>query len=233
MARIVVKCGGAASELRPEETILPLHASSNEVCVVHGAGPQISQEMERRGLEVRFVDGRRYTSPDALDVVRESLREVNDRLLSLLGPDAVGLMGDVAGLQASHVDGLGQVGEPLASAPAPIVDALNAGQIPVVAPLAEGPLNVNADDAAAALAVGLEADRLLFLTDVPGVLVKGAVAATLEAAAVEAALADGEFEGGIVPKLRAAVRAAVHGIQAEIGETRVIATAAREASHGV
>ena len=226
MALVVVKCGGAASELRPENTILPLHASGEAVCVVHGAGPQISDEMKRRGLEVRFVDGRRYTSPETLDVVRDSLRGVQARLLSVLGPTAVGLMGDEAGLQATSVDGLGLVGEPTPSAPRAIVDELTAGRIAVVAPLAEGPLNVNADDAAAALAVGLGADRLLFLTDVPGVLVGGEVAPLLDAAAVRASLAVGAFEGGIVPKLRAAARAAEHDIEAEIGATRVVADAA-------
>jgi len=233
VARIVVKCGGAASELRPEDTILPLHASGEAVCVVHGAGPQISQEMERRGLEVRFVEGRRFTSPEALEVVRDSFAQVNGRLLAALGPDAVGMMGDEAGLQATKVEGLGLVGEPLPSAPAAIVEALDAGQIPVITPLAEGPLNVNADDAAAALAVGLEAARVLFLTDVPGVLVDGEVAPTLDAASIEDAVAAGEFEGGIVPKLRAAAFAAAHGILAEIGATHVIAAAAKEPSHGV
>ena len=233
MARIVVKCGGAASELRPEDTILPLHALGDSVCVVHGAGPQISEEMKRRGLEVRFVEGRRTTSPEALDVVRDSLVAVNARLLASLGPDAVGMMGDEVGLQAERVDVLGQVGEALPSAPSAITDALLAGQIPVVAPLAEGPLNVNADDAAAALAVGLGADRLVFITDVPGVLVGGNVATTLDAETVESAVAGGQFEGGIVPKLRAAAHAAMHGIQAEIGATCVIAAARKEAGHGV
>lgn len=233
MGLTVVKCGGAASELGPEETILPLHADGESVCVVHGAGPQISQEMERRGLEVRFVEGRRYTSPEALAVVRDSLSEVNARLLAALGASAVGLMGDEAGVKASQVEGLGEVGEPLPTAPEAIVAALAAGKIPVVAPLAEGPLNVNADDAAAALAVGLGADRLLFLTDVPGVLVDGETATCLDASTLEAAIDAGEFEGGIVPKLRAAARAALHGIQAEIGVTRVLVATPKEAGHGV
>ncbi len=222
MALIVVKCGGAASELRPDGTILPLHAAGESVCVVHGAGPQISAEMERRGLEVRFVGGRRYTSPEALEVVRESFDEVSARLIAVLGEAAVAMSGDEAGLEATRIDGLGEVGEPRATAPASIVEALESGQIPVVAPLAEGPLNVNADDAAAALAIGLGAKRLLFLTDVPGVLVDGDIANELEVDLVAAALEAGEFEGGIVPKLRAAAHAAAHGIQAEIGETQII-----------
>ncbi len=96
-----------------------------------------------------------------------------------------------------------------------------AGLIPVVAPLATGPLNVNADDAATALAVGLGAERIVFQSDVAGVLVENVVADALTAAEVEELL--DELEGGIVPKLQAAVAAARLGVQAEIGATAVTA----------
>ena len=86
-----------------------------------------------------------------------------------------------------------------------------------------GPLNVNADEAAAALAVGLGAERLLFLTDVPGVFHAGELLETIEAGDAEALIGDGSFEGGIVPKLVAAVRAARGGLVAEIGATAVVA----------
>ena len=72
----------------------------NQVCVVHGAGPQISAEMERLGLAVRFIHGRRVTEAAALAVVRESLAGVNARLCEALGPDAVGFMGDEIGIEA-------------------------------------------------------------------------------------------------------------------------------------
>jgi acetylglutamate kinase len=93
----------------------------------------------------------------------------------------------------------------------------------VIAPLAEGPLNVNADEAAAALAVGLGAERILFVTDVPGVLVDGAVVGELGAEEAAEQLAAGRFEGGIVPKLTAAVHAARGGVRASIGATEVVA----------
>jgi acetylglutamate kinase len=93
----------------------------------------------------------------------------------------------------------------------------------VVAPLAAGPLNVNADEAAAALAVGLGADRILFVTDVPGVLLQGSVVDTIAATEADRLLDAGALEGGIVPKLRAAVTAARLGVRAEIGETAVTA----------
>ena len=93
----------------------------------------------------------------------------------------------------------------------------------MVAPLGVGPLNVNADEAAAALAVGLEAERLLFVTDVAGVFRDGVVLSSIEAGEADRLLDDGTFEGGIVPKLRAAVAAARNGVRAEIGETAVVA----------
>lgn len=221
MALVLVKCGGAASELDPEATILPLVAAGDRVVVVHGAGPQISQEMERRGLPVEFRAGRRVTTPEALEVVRESLAQVNASLVAALAPTAVPLWGDEIGLRARQVEGLGLVGDPEPSRPQAVLDALAAGALPVVAPLAEGPLNVNADEMAVALAIGLGADRIVFYTDVPGVFVDGEVADELDADWAEQRIADGVFQGGIVPKLRAAGAAARHGIEAGIGRTRV------------
>lgn len=221
MSRLVVKVGGSSSGGVGDE-LLAL-AAGNEVCVVHGAGPQISAEMERRGIPVEFVGGRRVTTAPALEVVREALADVNALVCAQVGALALPLFGDELGLPARLVPGLGLVGEPEPSCPAAIVQALELGRIPVVAPLAAGPLNVNADDMAAALAVGLGADRLLFLTDVPGVLVDGGVAPAIAAHDAERLVDEGRFEGGIVPKLLAAVQAARGGVAATIGETAVLA----------
>jgi acetylglutamate kinase len=178
--------------------------------------------MRRFHVPIRFVAGRRVTSPAALMLVRRTLAAVNEDLCAALGPRAVGLLGDEIGLQAKQVAELGLVGDAVPSRPPAVTEALDAGLIPVVAPLAAGPLNVNADEAAAALAVGLEADRLLFVTDVPGLLVDGAVVATIGAGDADVLLSGGALEGGIVPKLRAAVTAARLGVRAEIGETAVV-----------
>jgi acetylglutamate kinase len=221
VTRVVVKCGGAVAD-EAAATVLAL-ADQHEVCVVHGAGPQISAEMERRGLPVRFVRGRRVTSDEALEVVRESMAVVNAGLCEALGPPATGLMGDAIGLRARLVPELGRVGDPIPSCPPALEAALAAGRIPVIAPLAAGPLNVNADEMAAALAVGLRAERLLFLTDVPGLLLSGRVVSRIAAAEAEALLDDDLLEGGILPKLRAAVNAARNGVQADLGETAVVA----------
>ena len=118
---------------------------------------------------------------------------------------------------------LGYVGSPVPSSPPAIEEALAAGLVPVVAPIAVGPLNVNADEAAAALAVGLGADRLLFVTDVPGLLLGGAVASSIHVAESERLLSAGALGGVIVPKLHAAVAATRGGVDATIGATAVVA----------
>jgi acetylglutamate kinase len=187
--------------------------------VVHGGGRQITAALADAGVESTFVGGRRVTSDVAIGVVREALVGVNEELCAAIGPRAVGLIGDEIGLQATRIVELGHVGTPVPSKPQAVLDALAAGKVPVVAPLAEGPLNVNADDMAAALAVGLGAERIVFLTDVPGVLRDEQVLGRVEAHEVET----GEFEGGILPKLQAAVVAAREGVRAEIGETVVVA----------
>ena len=220
--RLVVKCGGAVAA-EAAESILALAEGGSEVCVVHGAGPQITAEMRRFHVPVEFVGGRRVTTPAGLMLVRRALAAMNESLCEALGPRAVGLLGDEIGLEATPVPALGLVGEPLPGRPAAIDDALAEGRIPVVAPLAAGPLNVNADEAAAALAIGLGAERLLFVTDVPGLLLSGAVVPSIHAVEADRLLSEGGLDGGIVPKLRAAVTAARLGVRAEIGETAVVA----------
>jgi acetylglutamate kinase len=218
---LVLKVGGAVAAGAAEE--IHALAAAHDIVVVHGAGPQISAQMRELGLEVRFVDGRRFTTPEALAVVRASLAEVNAALCAAIGPRAVGFMGDELGLEARQVSKLGLVGDPLPSRPALLESALRQGRLPVVAPLAKGPLNVNADEAAVALAAGLGAERILFVSDVPGLLVDGDVVASIAADEADTLLRSGAFQGGIVPKLDAAVRAARLGIRADIGATAVVA----------
>jgi acetylglutamate kinase len=218
----VVKVGGRVASGSAHHVLEHVRAGS-EVAVVHGAGPQISAQLARRGIASEFVCGRRVTSPAAVAVVRASLVAVGAELAAALGPAAVPLVGDEIGLEARPLPELGLVGEPVPCAPPAVERALANGLIPVVAPIAAGPLNVNADEAASALAIGLGADRIVFVTDVPGVYVEGALAHRIEAVQADRLLAAGAFEGGIVPKLLAAVRAARLGLRAEIGATEVSA----------
>jgi acetylglutamate kinase len=213
---IVLKIGGAsvaAAEL----------AVRDETVVVHGAGPQISLEMERAGIPVEFVDGRRVTTPAGIEIVRAAYQRVNRMVCESIGERAVGLFGDEIGLKAERVPELGLVGNAIPSRPQAIVDALEAAKVPVVAPLAEGPLNVNADDAAAALALGLRAEKLLFITDVDGLILGGDVVDRIGIDEAGELLAGGTLQGGIIPKLSAAVTAARGGVAAHIGSTAVVA----------
>jgi acetylglutamate kinase len=104
-----------------------------------------------------------------------------------------------------------------------VLAVLVSGRVPVVSPMAPGPLNVNADEAAAALAVGIGAARIHFLTDVPGVFHDGELVESISAAHAQTLVDSGSFEGGIVPKVLAAARAARSGLVAEIGATAVTA----------
>ena len=221
MTRVVLKLGGsvAADSL---DVVRARHAAGDEVVVVHGAGPQITAELEARGIAVSFVRGRRFTDPTTLAVVRASLVAVGAELTAALGPAAVHLVGDEIGLRATPLPELGLVGEPVPSRLDAITGALAAGVVPVVTPIAVG-LNVNADEAATAIAAGVAAERVVFLSDVPGVYLEGTVVRSLHADRASELLEDGAFEGGIVPKLMSAIQAARAGLTAEIGETAVVA----------
>ncbi len=222
MARVVVKLGGrvAAESL---DVVRERRRAGDEVVVVHGAGPQITAALEAHGIPVRFVRGRRFTDPATLALVRSSLVAVGAELSAALGPAALHLVGDEIGLEATRVPELGLVGVPQPSRPAAVLAALAEGRVPVVTPIAGGPLNVNADEAAGALAAGLGAERVLFVTDVPGLLHDGVVLSRIHADRASELLDADAFDGGIVPKLMAAVRAARLGVTVEIGETAVVA----------
>jgi acetylglutamate kinase len=222
VARVVLKLGGSVAG-ESIELVRERHAAGEQVVVVHGAGPQITTELEARDIPVRFVRGRRYTDPATLAVVRASLVAVGAELSAALGPAALQLVGDEIGLEAIRLPELGLVGEPRPWCPHAVVAALEGGRIPVVTPVAVGPLNVNADEAAAALAAGVQADRIVFVTDVPGVYLEGEVLPLLHADRATELLDADAFDGGIVPKLMAAVRAAQLGVGAQIGETAVVA----------
>ncbi|MDN5855322.1 MAG: acetylglutamate kinase [Actinomycetia bacterium] len=187
---IVVKYGGNAmtddtlKKAFAEDIVFLRYAGFRPV-VVHGGGPQISTMLDRLGIESEFRGGLRVTTPEAMDVVRMVLvGQVGRELVGLLnqhGAMAVGLSGEDAGLFTAEptgtvVDGeevdLGLVGEVADVRPEAVLDLIDAGRIPVVssvAPDADGQVhNVNADTAAAALAIALDADKLMVLTDVEG-----------------------------------------------------------------
>ena len=220
VALTVVKCGGALLAKEPFEIARYVEEGSS-VCVVHGGGGRISRALADAGLASSFVGGRRVTTDEAIPIVREALRRENDELCRQIGAQAVGLMGDDLGLEADPLPGYGRVGMLRPIVPPLLWSLLESRAVPVIAPLARGPLNVNADDAAATLAVALLADRLVFASDVPGVIVEGQVVPRLSAGDI-AALGR-ELTDGIVPKLQAALVAAREGIRVDVGLTSVVA----------
>lgn len=217
---VVIKLGGSTLEHQRHvlEDIVWLRSLGAQPVLAHGGGPEINAWLQRLGIASRFERGLRVTDGETLDVVRMALvGKVNGELVQLLqrlGGSAVGLSGlDGALLRARRIaDDLGYVGEVIAVEPGPVETLSDAGYIPVVAPLALGPdgeaLNVNADDAAADLARGLRAAKLLYISDVPGILDRdGQLLSVLTDTQVRELIASGVISGGMIPKAQACLRA--------------------------
>ena len=230
---IVVKYGGNAMispELREAviRDIILLHLVGIRVVVVHGGGPEISAMLKKIGKESKFVDGLRYTDAETMDVVQQVLcGKVNKDLVATLnrvGGRALGLCGMDAGLfQARKLEEkYGLVGEITQVNPAVVQDALAQGYIPVVSTVAQGvdadtAYNINADTAAAKLAVALHAEKLLLLTDVRGLLRDPADESSLlpvvELSQVPGLIKDGVIQGGMIPKVDCCVEAVRSGVK--------------------
>ena len=233
---IVVKYGGNAmvsEELRHAviSDITLLSLVGIRVVVVHGGGPEINHMLNKIGKESRFVDGLRYTDQETMEVVQQVLcGQVNKDLVATmnrLGGRAVGLCGLDGGLlQARKLDEKhGLVGQVCQVDPRPLTDALGGGYIPVVATVAQGmdeavTYNVNADTAAAKLAVALEAEKLILLTDVRGLLRDPADESTLipelQLSSVPALVREGVISGGMIPKVDCCVEAVRSGVQSAV-----------------
>ncbi|WP_394942266.1 acetylglutamate kinase [Psychromicrobium sp. YIM B11713] len=228
----VVKYGGNAmisEELRRAfaEDMVFLHHVGIKPVVVHGGGPQINAMLSKLGIESEFKSGLRVTTPEAMDVVRMVLTgQVGRELVGLInahGPYAVGLSGeDGALLQARKTSqDLGQVGEVVGVNPGAILDLLDAGRIPVISTIApevgdaSSVLNVNADTAAAALAVALHASRLVILTDVEGLYrnwpEKDSLISALSVSELRELLPS--LASGMIPKMEACLKAVEGGVQ--------------------
>lgn len=238
---MVFKYGGNAMVSEPlrrafaEDMVFLRHVGIRPV-VVHGGGPQINRMLERLGIESEFRGGLRVTSREAMDAIRMVLTgQVQRELVSLLnatGPYAVGLSGEDASLfsavrRGTVVDGaevdLGHVGEVVAVNADPVAQLLAAGRIPVISSVApevddEGQptgeiLNVNADTAAAAVAVALQAETFVALTDVEGLYAnwpdKDSLISSLTVSELRAMLPG--LEAGMIPKMEAALRAVEGG----------------------
>lgn len=225
---LVLKLGGSVGQ----EDTLPddlqrVQAAGARVVLVHGGGPLITAWLARIAKETRFVGGLRYTDEETLDVVRMVLGGlVNGEVvarLGLAGVRAIGLSGgDDLLLRAEARDpALGLVGDVTSVNPAPLMMALDHGYVAVVAPIAVrddgGFLNVNADTAAAQIALALGADRLIFFTDVDGISDGSGPRRRLDPAEARRLITDGVVTGGMIPKVDACLLALSH-----VGEAKIV-----------
>ena len=230
---MVVKYGGNAmvsEELRRAviSDIILLNLVGIHVVVVHGGGPEISEMLKKVGKESKFVDGLRYTDGETMDIVQQVLcGRVNKDLvatLNRLGGRALGLCGvDGAMLRARKLDEkYGMVGEITHVDPRPVTDALEKGYIPVISTVAQGEdadtsYNINADTAAAKLAVALKAEKLILLTDVRGLLKdpedESTLISELQLSYVPALVREGVISGGMIPKVDCCVEAVRSGVK--------------------
>ena len=233
---VVVKYGGNAMtspELQTAfaEDVMFLRYAGLKTVIVHGGGPQITQHLDRLGIASEFRAGLRVTTPETVDIVRMVLTgQVNAEIVNLLndhGSFAIGLSGEDAGLLTAErrtavVDGeevdIGQVGDVVAVDPSAVNALLDAGRIPVIATVARGrdglTYNVNADTAAAAIAVGLGAEKLVVLTDVEGLYADwpatDEIVSEISAGELSALLPS--LSSGMVPKMEACLRAVEGGV---------------------
>ncbi len=228
---IVIKYGGAAmidpalKRQFAEDVVLMKYVGMHPV-IVHGGGPQISGMMKRLGMEPQFVEGVRVTDPETMSIVEMVLAgTINKEIITLIhqmGGKGVGLTGkDGRLIKAKRLsdekESKNHVGE-VASVDPEILKTLDEGQfIPVISPIGADETgktyNINADLVAGSLAAALSAEKLLVLTDVPGILDQtGSLIPTLSQKKVEQLMSDGVIHGGMMPKIKAALSAVENGV---------------------
>jgi acetylglutamate kinase len=226
--RLVIKIGGGqVDDLRFLEGLVEVvrGMADHEMLIVHGGGKEIASWQERLGLEPHFVEGLRVTDAQSLQVAEMVLSGlVNKRLVARLvagGVAAVGLSGVDGGLirveRMSHPAGdLGFVGRVVEVNPTSLEALLGQGLLPVISPISLGldnqTYNVNADHAAQAIARAVGVKSLVFISDVPGVLVGGRPLPHLGTDQIEPLIRDGVIGGGMVPKVRSALAALAEGV---------------------
>lgn len=219
----VYKLGGPA--LEDPALVAPLAADirrfAGHVVLVHGGGRHVDRMLRALGIESRFVDGRRETSPAAMEVVEMILSGVVNKSLAAdltrAGVPAIGLSGRDAGLlRATPEPALGRVGSQVRTNPDAILALWSGRFLPVVSPVSNGPsgeaLNVNADEAALGLATSLFASSLVYLSDVDGVKVGSGLSDKLNASEAQALTEAGTITGGMALKVRVALEASRAGI---------------------
>jgi acetylglutamate kinase len=232
----VYKIGGPALEDRG--LLAPLaeemRRQEGRVVLVHGGGRHIERMLGALAIESRFVDGRRFTSEEAMEAVEMVLSGVVNKGLAAgltaAGVPAVGISGRDGGLLRARLESdLGRVGTPEEVDSAPLCALWEAGLVPVVSPVSSGPsgeaVNVNADEAALGLARALGARSLVYLSDVDGVRVGGKTVESLSPEEARRRVEDGTIAGGMALKVRVALEASAAVPEVVIaGKARLLGT---------
>ncbi len=242
----VIKYGGAAQvkdELKDSfaKDIVMLNFIGIRTAIVHGGGPKISAMMERMGKKPKFVQGQRVTDKETMDIVEMVLGGlVNKEIVSLInshGGKAVGLSGKdgelikakkklikkTAETGADEIIDIGLVGEVTNIDPHIIVSLEREGFIPVISPVGVGPngetLNINADYVASSIASAIQAEKLILLTDVPGIIGRNdKIISTLRKQQIKKLINNGTITGGMLPKVQSCVKA----IEGGVSKTHII-----------
>jgi len=237
--RFLVKVGGSAME-DPEllrkllRDIVYLEAVGIQPIIVHGGGKAISEKMEKAGLEAKFINGLRYTDAQAVDIVVSTLgEEINPQLVEMineLGGQACGLPGYEV-FTGSKIEDLGFVGQVSGFETQSLEDLLERKVVPVITPLAKdgadnkNKLNINADLAASALAAELKVEKLIYLSDVRGVMHDLSDESTLipslnesNGSSAQELIESGVISGGMIPKVESALQA----LDAGVGKVHLI-----------
>ena len=217
---LVIKLGGSTLEHQRDvlQDIIWLHTLGAHPVLVHGGGPYINEWLTRLQLPTRFENGLRVTDAPTLEVVRMVLLgQVNQGLVlmaSQMGGKAVGLSGTDGGMVRAHIadERLGFVGEIDAVDPTPVQALIEKGYIPIIAPLGEGPegtcLNINADLVASHIAGALNAEKLIFLSNVKGICrADGTLISELCEKDARQLITEGVISGGMIPKVDACLEA--------------------------
>jgi acetylglutamate kinase len=241
----VIKFGGAAQvkdELKDSfaKDVVMLNFIGIRTAIVHGGGPRISAMMEKMGKKPEFIQGQRVTDKETMDIVEMVLGGlVNKEIVSLInshGGRAVGLSGKDGGLiravkkvlsktaetGADEIIDMGLVGEVTGVDPHIITSLEKEGFIPVISPVGAGPngetLNINADFVAASVASAIRAEKLILLTDVPGIMDKDKIISTMRKVHIKKLTGKGIISGGMLPKVQACLKA----IEGGVSKTHII-----------
>ncbi|WP_051663483.1 acetylglutamate kinase [Alicyclobacillus macrosporangiidus] len=225
---VVIKVGGSLRGAGGEALVAgltELTAAGRPAVLVHGGGPRITEALKERGMDLPFVDGHRLTTPEAVEVVDAVLcRQVNPELVNALrsaGLPGVGVTSADGVVRAEPMPGLQRTGQVTGIDHAVLRAMMAQGSIPVVAPVgvdaAGGRYNVNADLVASAVGGALSAERVVFLTDVPGIYEDFSARRLLYETTAERLvrlLEEGRFTAGMIPKVTAVLSALEGGVQA-------------------